>query len=273
MAASPFERQVVEGDATDERSPTSPNVADGPRQYPPSPSFLDRDRPAVRLVELPAWLQSFAASVGEPSESEFSAASQSSPTEQPVTTPDESPQDQPRAEARPSTRPPPKSSDVGTDFISEDDLPEWLRSIVPDDSAESTFDALAFDRGADGDQITVPNVTRAWSTSKDARGVDETISLFALVASQTPQTALPDQGAQSHGAARATAAMSGAGQVAGYGSDRPPGEVAAIKLPRPVEVADAGTEPVKGTFPILPIAVAAFLMLMVVGAAVVMFIL
>ncbi|MFW6074645.1 MAG: hypothetical protein ACOC9Y_03565, partial [Chloroflexota bacterium] len=36
------------------------------RTYEPGPSFLEGDRPNVRLAELPAWLQTFAASTGEP---------------------------------------------------------------------------------------------------------------------------------------------------------------------------------------------------------------
>ena len=43
-----------------------PAMAQHDAIYDPGPSFLEFDRPTVRLAELPAWLQRFAASAGDP---------------------------------------------------------------------------------------------------------------------------------------------------------------------------------------------------------------
>lgn len=270
MASSQFERQVVEGDASDDRSPSAPQMADGPQQFEPSASFLDHDRPQVRLVELPAWLQSFAASVGEPSEDEAPMElSDDDVADEPVTSSSEKTEPNIAPGPKPAAQ---KLTGTGTDFISEDDLPEWLRSIVPEEPAESSFDSLMADRTADGEQITVPTITRAWSTSKDSRGVDEATTLFAMVASQTPQTAIPDQ---TDGGASSTTLPreQGRGQVAGYGTDRPPAEPSSIEMPTSMHDATGAEAGSKTQFPVLPIAVAAILILILVGAAAVMFVL
>jgi hypothetical protein len=266
VAASPFERQVVESDAADERSPSMPKLAEGPQQYPPSPSFLENDRPKVRLVELPAWLQSFASSVGEPSEFDATATPDAISPELAAGPSDHDDQGEAKLQKKSSR---PRSSNVGADFISEDDLPEWLRAIAPDESAENSMEVFVLDRGEEeGEQITVPNITRAWSTSKDSRGVDETTSLFALVASQTPHTALPDQGSTSAAQhARARSAAGSADQVATYGSDRPPGGQSSIEMPSPTKQETAADEK-QFSIPILPVVVGGiiFLMLLIVAA-------
>ncbi len=271
MAASPFERQVVESDAADEHSPSTPRLAEGPQQYPPSPSFLENDRPKVRLVELPAWLQSFASSVGEPSEFDAPASPEPASPEQLVRASDHSTQSEPKHEEKSSR---PKSSNVGADFISEDDLPEWLRAIAPDDSAENSMEVFVIDRGdEEGEQITVPNITRAWSTSKDSRGVDETTSLFALVASQTTHTALPDQGSTSaKQQARARSAAGSTDQVAAYGSDRPPDEHSSIEMPSPTKQ-EASVDEKQFAIPILPVVIGGIILLILLSVAAYMFIL
>lgn len=271
MAASSFERQVITGDATDDRTQARPDMADGPQQYEPTQSFLDHDRPAVRLVELPAWLQAFASSVGEPSESETPAAPESSPPEQPVSSSSSNSKNVPPGE--PKTTRQSSASSASSDFISEDDLPEWLRSIAPEEGAERSFNALTVDGDGDREPITVPNITRAWSTSKDARGVNESTSLFALVASQAPQTALPDQpldGVLDEGVG--SSRPPSAGQFSGYGAGASPAESLSLEMPESVPSENTDVE-VSRKFPILPVVAAAILLLVLIGAAAIMFVL
>lgn len=269
MAASPFERQVIEDNATDDHTPAKPTMADAPQQFQPTPSFVDHDRPTIRLVELPAWLQAFASSVGEPSELEAPAATESNPSDPAVSSSSPDPKEQ--EASQPRTTDQRSASGVNSDFISEDDLPEWLRSIAPEESVDRSFDSLGLGGDDDREQITVPNITRAWSTSKDARGVDETTSLFQLVASQAPQTALPDQPANGIMESGSPAEIvSSTGEVTRYGTDIPPGDAASIQMPEPMESESADAE-ISTRFPILPIAVAGILLLVLVGAAVIMF--
>ncbi len=266
MASSPFERQVIDDDTSSDRNLATPQMSSGPQQFPPTPSFVDRDRPSVRLVELPAWLQAFASSVGEPTEDE---TPEQQPAEEPMTTSSNDQQTQPAPQPKPA---PQQTSVAGTDFISEDDLPEWLRAIAPEGPAESSFDALVQDTGIDGDQIAVPTITRAWSTSKDSRGVDEATSLFALVASQAPQTAIPDQPGSAPAAPAPPRQAPAETEVAGYGSEHPP-VLPAVSADLPVAVPDKTEEGAKtaSSLPILPIAAAAIILLVLLGVAAVMF--
>lgn len=272
MASSPFERQVVEADTNEDRSTGSSRASDTPRQYEPSPSFLDHDRPSIRLVELPAWLQSFASAVGEPAEPEAPAE----PADDMIQEPEiDFSDDAAGTEAQASLKLRSTSSKgVGENFISEDDLPEWLRSIAPEDTVDSAADSLIFDESAEGENVSVPTVSRAWSSSKDARGVDEATSLFALVASQASQAPIPAQGAGTGRAGRDSTAEFGGDsrRVEGYGSARPPGAKAVIEMPRSSESSEAASA-VKQSLPIVPIVVAAILLLVLVGSALGLFIL
>ena len=192
MASSQFERQVIDGDVPADESPNMTSTEGGPQQFPPSPSFQDSDRPEIRLVELPAWLQAFAASVGEPEVSEASSPSDRGQMEQSVGSPPSGVRSDPASDHQPTMTPPDPSS---SSFISEDDLPDWLRSISPDESAGDSGNPLfagpMAESESDDNEITVPTVSRAWSNSKDSRSADEATSLFAQVATQAPQTPLP----------------------------------------------------------------------------------
>lgn len=267
MASSPFERQVVDADTNEDRSSGSSRASETPRQYEPSPSFLDHDRPPTRLVELPAWLQSFASSVGEPSEPEVPDQTAPDPDRETALELSEE-LDAASAPPQPMSRSS-SSRGVSENFISEDDLPEWLRSIASEDPAESAAESLVFDQMARGDNVSVPTVSRAWSTSKDARGVDEATSLFALVASQTPQAPVPAQEAGRGGRDESAQVGGDAGRVEGYGSARPPGAQPVIEMPRTSE----SESEMKPSLPIVPIAVAVILLIVLVGAALGLFIL
>ncbi|MEZ4521033.1 MAG: hypothetical protein R3A46_05245 [Thermomicrobiales bacterium] len=162
------------------------------------------------------------------------------------------------------------SRGVSSDFISEDDLPEWLRSIAPEDSSDVSADTL-LDRSDEGEHLPVPNVARAWSTSKDSRGVDEATSLFALVASQTPQHALPDSESSSQTSQRSThAKVASSGVVEQYGTSRPPGEEPAASDAAAEATADSAGAKRSGP-PMLLIIVGLILILVLVGSAAAVF--
>ena len=193
MASSQFERQVIDGDAHADETPATAAAEGGPQQFPPSPSFQDHDRPRVRLVELPAWLQAFAASVGEPEDVEPSGTADQNQMERLVSSPPGGERPKSESEHQPSMSPPDPAS---SSFISEDDLPEWLRAISPEDGGGDSGNSLIGGPAAESEaidgEITVPTVSRAWSNSKDSRGTDEATSLFAQVASQAPHAPLPN---------------------------------------------------------------------------------
>lgn len=277
MTSSPFERQLAESETT-ERRPATPasRMPDGPQQYSPGPSFIEHDRPAVRLVELPAWLQAFAASVGEPSIDETDRPDEADL--ELLTEADMSANDKPAPRAEPEqARPAATGSSFNTSFISEDDLPEWLRSIAPEESDDSAAESLLFGNPDSSQQVTVPNVTRAWTTSSDARGVDESSSIFALVASQpthgplptndgppAPRTSAPRQPVPGNDATTEN--------LAGYGSAVPPPMTAeeVVASVTPDGQADAAPA-AKGGLPILPIAVGVVLLLVLAIVALQMF--
>lgn len=281
MTSSPFERQLTESESAERRTPTpATHLSDGPQQYPPGPSFIEHDRPTVRLVELPAWLQAFAASVGEPAvdesdrpdeadlelltEADMSANDKSAPRSGPASDP---------APARPAAG----GSNFNTSFISEDDLPEWLRSIAPEESEDSAAETLLFGESEAAQQVGVPNVTRAWTTSGDSRGVDESSSIFALVASQPTHGPLPTiegppvprSTAQRRPARTEGEAPAG---LDGYGSAAPPTmsaeEIVASVTPGGETQSAAAS---KGRLPLLPIVIAAVLVLVLVIVALQLF--
>ena len=213
MTSSSFNRQTSPNEVADDRRSTAVQSGDGPQQFPPSPSFQENDRPAVRLVELPAWLQSFASSVGEPPELETTPPPSTS-TEYVVNSAnDQKPTPAPSTSAKPASS--------TTDFISEDDLPEWLRAIAPDDGPDTDVELTMPRDAGSGEPVAVPTISRAWSTSKDARGVDEATSLFALVASQTPQPAMPSTDAAPT-TGRVATVSSDDSERTQVGSDTPP---------------------------------------------------
>ncbi len=193
MTSSPFERQIAKGESS-ENGTTSQltGMSSSPQQYEHGPSFLEHDTLAVRLVELPAWLQAFAASVGEPSELEPAVPDIDSMAEagHELPAPGAS---VPAVEQAPRSTQLAEAATLSSSFISEDDLPEWLRSIAPD-GQDAGHSRSGGGSAANEDHLSVPNISRAWSTSDDARGVDESTSLFALVASQSSPSVMQSSG-------------------------------------------------------------------------------
>lgn len=265
MTSSQFERHVMDG-AGEDPTGSAPGEDEAPQQYEPTPSFVDGDKPEIRLAELPAWLQSFAATVGEPPEPE-------AVTRQPSPAPDEPDEQstvenvQDASESEPVEAPTPGtgtqgSSGVGTDFISEDDLPEWLRSIAPEDKSEGVTEPASFEYSSEGERFAVPAVSRAWSMASEGRKTDDATSLFTLVATQTSQAALPSQPGRSSGSA--------GGIASSYGSNFPPGKRAALNLGRSDVASDQDAEE-PSRFPVVPVVVAVILLLVLAGAAVGLF--
>lgn len=198
----------------------APVMAQHDAIYDPGPSFLEHDRPTVRLAELPAWLQRFAASAGDPDDESQEAAeitqsenitqlptatlettNESSMVEEEAESPvidlpswlDDSESEDPQPAVEPVIPEMPATVDEpvpGTPqfMISEDDLPDWLRTISPDDGDEGSASMASTESMAVAGLASVPSVARAWVTRDDMDALSEGGSLFALVASQSSTT-------------------------------------------------------------------------------------
>jgi hypothetical protein len=172
--------------------------------YDPGPSFSEDERPAARLSLMPAWLQTFAATTGEPEDGP--AVTPPAAIEMPAApvltapVPEEPVTELPSwlAEERPAP-----SGDSAADaaqlaaaaatLISEDDLPEWLRAISPADDQDAlvTFGTEAAAAHAARPVLAVPSIGRAWTTAHDRPALSEGASMFALMARESVATALP----------------------------------------------------------------------------------
>lgn len=173
--------------------------------FDPGPSFSEDEPPAERLSQMPAWLQTFAATVGEPDEDAAGApASTGESVAAPVLTapaPDEPVTELPGwlAEERPAP------AGAGPDasalvapaaaaLISEDDLPEWLRAIAPADDGDAlvAFGAdVAIVAASERPVLATPSIGRAWMQGHDQPALSEGASMFALMARESVATALP----------------------------------------------------------------------------------
>lgn len=182
----------------------------------PGPSFLEYDRPTVRLAELPAWLQRFAASAGDP-EDESLEADEINESENITQLPTASIEpstdndaevsgidlpswldDEESETSEPAVEPVlPDMTSLSDEpapgtpqfMLSEDDLPDWLRSISPNESGDEGAAAVASTQSmAVAGLASVPSVARAWVTRDDMDALSEGGSLFALVASQSSST-------------------------------------------------------------------------------------
>lgn len=183
--------------------------------YETGVSFAEHDKPDERLTEMPAWLQTFAASVVEAGDP---PAADPAPSSEPVSspapaaaqlTPDPSLPDWLRADgAAPGGTAMPGArqgddfadfQDFGTEgadsFISEDDLPDWLKAF----STETAGDPLvpAGGMASAGSVSTmpqrsaalrVPPVENIWLSAYDRQALGPGRTLFALLASNTATT-------------------------------------------------------------------------------------
>jgi hypothetical protein len=176
--------------------------------FEPGPSFVDNDQPSDRLTEMPAWLQSFAAQ-----ESKLNGEDQDVQIDPPVSRPEE-----PRSSAGLSPdlpdwlkdEPAEAAQDDALDeahstedvfenfedtvsnpdgFISEDDLPDWLRAFS---DGTGTLSAKAPDVSrviasrpavaAGSTMVKVPPVENVWLTSVERNALGPGGTLFALLA-------------------------------------------------------------------------------------------
>jgi hypothetical protein len=180
-------------DATVE-APLQP-VAAAPAQavFEPGPSF-NEPPPAADGPELPGWLQSFGGAVEQPP-----APALSFPVETVAAQPEHSPADlpnwlaTPRADQPASVEPAWNLSDgkfgdhEENGFISEDDLPDWLRSIGGDSSPDTAPAAAAQVNGTIATpprELRIPTVVSAWVVGRETVASAPGESLFAHIASE-----------------------------------------------------------------------------------------
>ena len=195
------------------------SMAEG-KTYEPGPSFVDDDQPDERLIEMPAWLQSFAAQEGHAGED--LAAEESAPSDLPETEPAHEQVDEPesslpdwlRSDAAeevtdfdvPQDSPAPELPASFVDdtsnpdgFISEDDLPDWLRAFS-DDSPVAAASAppvasIASAHGATSEGaavVRVPPVENIWLSANEKQSLGPGGTLFALLASNNGSEATRD---------------------------------------------------------------------------------
>jgi hypothetical protein len=174
------------------------------RLYDPGPSFSEDERPVERLSLMPAWLQTFAASVGEPEDDAAGAPLPAVETvAAPVSTvpaPEDAVAELPTwlAEERPAPdgdagAAPALVTPVAAALISEDDLPEWLRAIAPADVDEGVASGggVTAITGGPRSVLAAPSVGRAWLQGHDLPALSEGATVFALMARESIATALP----------------------------------------------------------------------------------
>lgn len=184
--------------------------------YDPGPSFVENDQPVERLTEMPAWLQSFAAQETT-REEEDRYAHQDDAGDLDAVAVDEEPvavstdavlpewlkdqgasNDAQVAEAESSNVmaflsgfDDPRNPDVDG-FISEDDLPDWLRAFSdetsgpPRSSPEITrLPAARSVPQTGGAVVRVPPVENVWLSALERQALGPGGTLFALLASNS----------------------------------------------------------------------------------------
>jgi cobalamin biosynthesis Mg chelatase CobN len=176
--------------------------------YEPGPSFVDNDRPTDRLTEMPAWLQTFAAQetdidTGEDEVQKTVETTGQGDAHQQNAVPADLPdwlRDEPveashassvgeahTTEHFPDLLPDEDSNPDG--FISEDDLPDWLRAFS-DESPVAKADAPDVSRAvtprltapAGSTMVRVPPVENIWLSSVERHALGPGGSLFAQLA-------------------------------------------------------------------------------------------
>jgi hypothetical protein len=174
-------------------------MAATPTVFEPGPSFNEPPVGGAGGQELPGWLQNFGGGA-EDSPAEAAAFSAQAAAEHPLAAELPNWLAAPRADvAAPApTRPqasaaPWDMQDVtfgGNDdngFISEDDLPDWLRSIGDEPSPEQPLGAAHVTNGSDPAAtraLQTPTVVSAWVTGRSTVALAERESLFADIASE-----------------------------------------------------------------------------------------
>ena len=193
--------------------------------YDPGPSFVDDDQPIDRLTEMPAWLQSFAAQESNVSNEDQDVQEEEaeSQPDEPVAFEDVSSdlpdwlRDEPvdaTQDAKPFDKAPDDVFEVFTDeqsnpdgFISEDDLPDWLRAFS-DESGVSSAKTPDVSRivatrpavSAVATMVRVPPVENIWLTSIERNALGPGGALFALLAANgSSDSGVAHQSNSAHG--------------------------------------------------------------------------
>lgn len=224
--------------------------------FEPGPSFTDNEAPTDRLAEMPAWLQTFVASQDAPDEAlrESPEPVQETVTPFRLVEPDSTLPEWLRAEPAHSAAVTElatlddfdnfeEPAENGTDtFISEDDLPDWLRAFSHEtrDAPEPILASPA--RAAAQSSVTtnatlvrVPPIENVWLSSDQRQALGPGRTLFALLASNagtatfaedngTNPAADADSGFRSERDASATSAVASAasGGAVSVGTEETP---------------------------------------------------
>lgn len=176
--------------------------------YEPGPSFVENERPTDRLTEMPAWLQTFAAAEA-PADDTLDDTTSVSPEpahEPPAPTrlvePDSTLPEwlradpsQPEPVAQVATLESFDSFDepdenAAASFISEDDLPDWLRAFSQDTSVAPAHTTMDSNRSVANNSaptsttlVRVPPTENVWLSTYEHQAIGPGRTLFALLAS------------------------------------------------------------------------------------------
>jgi hypothetical protein len=147
--------------------------------------FAGASRVEAPSADLPSWLQSFAEVTGEDSV-DLMPAADAAPVE--VSTPETPLAASVHPAVSASTAEPYADGagsllDVGTNgFLTDDDLPGWLRALGTDDAPSATRAVPAERAAATQAAPAVPTISRAWVSGNVSEGSTPEASLFASVA-------------------------------------------------------------------------------------------
>lgn len=155
--------------------------------YQPGPSFVDLPDRELDFSNIPGWLQSFGESVAA-SDTQARVAEIEPAGLTGLTGPTlPSWLEEPRMMPAGAPSVPPTVEDVlvedSVGFISEDDLPEWLRSIVDEPSEDHEVLAHVPSPFANG-TIAAPAIALAWVTAQHVVALAPGEKLFARIAGE-----------------------------------------------------------------------------------------
>lgn len=216
--------------------------------FEPGPSFVEDDRPAERLTDMPAWLQTFAAqettrdeAAAEPGEPEQTTGEAHADVAAhndesgDISLPDWL-QDSGAADDDSPLVPEEQHAmhdfltsfdDPGeheaSSFISEDDLPDWLRAFSDDSSPSAPSASMSRETSSPGSPVSVvrpstapvrvPPVENVWLSANERQALGPGGTLFALLASNA-------NGALTHATASAGGGTTGEGTSGSGGGAR-----------------------------------------------------
>jgi len=177
-------------------------LATAPVAYEPGPSFVDLASLPLDMSAVPSWLHDFGTSVHD--DDGLSPAPMLEPRAAPVQTDPTLPrwlaEPRPGAQGEEVFADLPWDTDetvadpgsVSTGFISEDDLPEWLRAISADVAADATEPSVTtlVQNGTGG--FPVPAVVQAWVIAHQMVSLAAGESLMAHLAIEEEHAASPE---------------------------------------------------------------------------------